>query len=335
MVSDSYNLYGLPVQFHPSVSVREWKESPSNEKFPVLFKEYQTPGGVLRAEIHQDEGWPYGDHIPFLDDFVETRSRKFIVESREDFKALRYLLVPPSLESVAAFRADASRSLEFARQHDLLITGGWGVGADLIGWVYGLQKMIYTSYDQPDFLGELLELIDEWNQSRMKVVLEEDVDLYIKRAWYENCDFWSPKIWKKFIFPILKSDAELAHQHGALFGYLITANCMPLLEMIAEAGVDVVIGVDPARWNLVQAKKKLAGKVCLWGGVNGHLTVEQSTPEAVKDEVQVAFRDLSAGSGFILSPVDNVRELTTVSQNNVSTLIQEWQRLTDPLVASM
>ncbi|MCX6082022.1 MAG: hypothetical protein NTW32_21045 [Chloroflexi bacterium] len=335
LVSDSYNLYGLPVQFHPDVTLREWKESPSNEKFPILIKEYQTPGGVLRAEIHQDEGWPYGDHIPFLDDFVETRSRRFIVDSREDFKALRYLLVPPSLESVAAFRSDSFQSLEFARQHDLLITGGWGVGADLIGWVYGLQKMIYASYDQPDFLGEMLELIAEWNQSRMKVVLEEGVDLYIKRAWYENCDFWSPKIWKKFIFPTLQSDAELAHRHGALFGYLITANCMPLLEMIAEAGVDVVIGVDPARWNLVQAKKKLAGKVCLWGGVNGHLTVEQGTPEAVQAEVQAVFRDLSAGSGFILSPVDNIRELTKVSQNNVSTLIQEWQRLTDPLVASM
>ena len=32
--------------------------------------------------------------------------------------------------------------------------------------------------------------------------------------------------------------------------------------------------------------------------------------------------------GFILSPVDNVRELNPVSQRNIDTLIREWQRLT-------
>jgi hypothetical protein len=153
------------------------------------------------------------------------------------------------------------------------------------------------------------------------------VDLYIKRAWYENCDFWSPKAWREFIFPILKSDAELAHEYGAVFGYLITANCMPLLDMIADAGVDVLIGADPARWKLAVAREKLAGRVCLWGGLNGHMTVEQGTVEEVRAEVQEALRVPARARGFILSPVDNVRELNEVSQRNIAVLIQEWQRL--------
>ena len=112
---------------------------------------------------------------------------------------------------------------------------------------------------------------------------------------------------------------------AALFGYLVTANCMPLLEGIAEAGVDVLIGVDPARWNLAEAKQKLAGRVCLWGGVNGHLTMERGTPEAVRREVRTALSGLGSGNGFILSPVDNIRELTPLSRGNVQALIEEWK----------
>jgi uroporphyrinogen-III decarboxylase len=260
---------------------------------------------------------------------LETRSRKFIIECKDDLYALRFLLVPPTAEEIATFHVDSKPVVEFARQRDLLITGGWGVGADLVGWVFGLQNMIYAVYDQPDLLRELLELIRDWNCLRMQIVLDAGIDLYIKRAWYENCDFWSPKTWREFIFPILKSEAELAHQYNTYFGYLITANCMQLLDMIAEAGVDVVIGVDPARWDLLLAKEKLVGKVCLWGGVNGHLTIEQGATKSVIDEVDEAFRVLGMGSGFILSPVDNVRELTPLSQQNVMALIQEWQRLAD------
>jgi uroporphyrinogen-III decarboxylase len=325
LTSDSYNLHGLPVRHHAEVEIREWKEIDPEEKWPVLFKEYRTPAGILTAEVHQDEDWPYGDHLPFLDDYVETRSRKYLLGGPGDLPALKYLLVPPSEEETAAFREEAQPLIHFAREHDLLLAGGWGVGADLVGWVYGLQRMMLAPYDDPEFLEQLLAIIAEWNRSRMEVVLEAGVDLYIKRAWYENCDFWSPKTWRKYIYPLLKADAELAHARGARFGYLITSHAMPLLEMIAEAGVDVIIGVDPEKWDLAAAKGNLAGKVCLWGGVNGHMTVEKGTTEDVRAEVETALSVLAPGGGFILSPVDNVREDTPTSRRNVEALIEAWR----------
>jgi uroporphyrinogen-III decarboxylase len=328
LVSDSYNLHGLPVSFHPDVRIAEWKEVQPGERWPILIKEYQTPAGTLRAEVRQDDEWPYREHVPFLDDFLETRSRKFIVESRDDLEALRFLLVPPNPEEIRGFRLNSEPVVDFARRQSLMVAGGWGVGADLIGWVYGLQNMIYAGFDQPDLLDELLTIIQTWNRSRMQVVLDFGVDLFIKRAWYENCDFWSPKSWRRYIFPGLKDEAEFAHAHGARFGYLITANCMPLLDMIEEAGVDVIIGADPERWDLQAAMENLSGKVCLWGGVNGHLTVEQGQLEDVRTEVRDAIRGQADRNGLILSPVDNIRELNPTSLKNVEALIQEWKKLT-------
>jgi hypothetical protein len=328
VVNDYYNLHGLPVNYSPKVSIDEWSEQITDSNYPILVKEYHTPEGTLRAEVRKTKDWRWGDHVPFLDDYLSPRSKKFLIQEPEDLKAFRYLLAPPTQREIEEFCRESKPLVDFARKQDLLVSGGWGVGADLLGWVYGLEQMIFATVDQPEFLSEMLGMIADWNRTRMEVILDFGVDLYIRRAWYENCDFWSPRQWKKYIFPTLKAETDLTHQAGAKFGYIVTSNCIPLLEAIAEAEVDVIIGVDPRGYDLVKTKQVLAGKTCLWGGVNGHLTIEQGEPEVVRQEVRQAIDTLAPHGGFILSPVDNVREPTRKAFDNVSVLIDEWQQAT-------
>jgi len=332
VVNDYYNLHGLPVSYDPRVEIQEWIERPSDEEWPIMVKEYHTPAGTLRTEVRQTDDWRWGDHVPFLDDYIVPRSRKFLVTGSEDLDALRYLLAPLTPGEVAAFEAESQPVLDLAHHYDLLVTGGWGVGADLVGWVFGLENMVFATYDHPEFMRQLLDIIAVWNRQRMEVVLGAGIDLYIKRAWYENCDFWTPSTYREFLLPIAKADADFCHQRGVKFGYIITSNCMALLETFAEASVDVVIGVDPMEWDLAVAKQKLGARVCLWGGVNGHRTVEQGSAADVRSAVREAMQVLAPGGGFILSPVDNVREDTPRSRENVLALIKEWQRLTEQSV---
>lgn len=327
VVNDTYNLHGLPVPHHPTVKVKEWVSSPEGEEYPILVKEYLTPAGKLTAEVRQIPDWRWGNHVPFLDDFITSRSRKFIINEPEDLDAFRYLLSDLSPEEIKAFQEESYLTKVFVDEKHLLLAGGWGVGADLIGWIHGLENMMFTSYDHPEFLSEMLDIIAQWNRKRMEIVLHAGVHLFIKRAWYENCDFWSPKSWNQFIYPILKADVECAHNYGAKFGYLITSNCMPLLDLFAEIGIDCLIGVDPARWDLSLTKSKLDGKICLWGGVNGYNTIEMGSSEQVKAETQGALEIFSPPGGFILSPVDNIREDTSTSEKNVLAMIDERKNL--------
>ena len=325
--NDHYNLHGLPVSFHPEVWEEESLSQPVGGAAPLMHKIYHTPAGDLTAEVRQTADWRWGDHIPFLDDYLIPRSIKFIVESPQDLPAFQYLLIPPTEAEVAAFKADSASYQAFAREHGLLVAGGWGVGADMVGWVHGLNTLVYDIYDHPDFIRDLLGMIAEWNRARMQVILAAGVDLYIKRAWYENADFFTPASWQALILPELRRDVDLAHQAGVKFGYIITARAMPLLDLIAEAGVDVLIGVDPEAFDLAVTKEKLGGRVCLWGGVNGHLTVEHGEGDDVAREVRNALKVLGP-DGFILSPVDNVREETPLAAQNVKTLIHTWQEET-------
>jgi uroporphyrinogen-III decarboxylase len=324
---DTRDLRGLPVQFHPDVQVREWVERKPGAQVPILWKEYQTPAGALKTRITQTEDWPYGDHVPFLDDFIIPRARKPLITQADDLPGLRYLLRPPSAQVIAEYCQQARAAKAFAAERGLLVSGGASAGADMAAWLCGLQEMISRVVDDPGLVEEIMTLLAAWSMERMQVVLDEGVDLWVRRGWYEGSHFWSPRQYWRFILPHLREEVALAHAHGAKYGYIMTSGAMPLLDMILAAGVDVLIGVDPLQGgaDLTVMKEKAQGRMCLWGGVNAALTVERGTPEQVRAAVQEACRALAPGGGLILSPVDDVDDPGEQAWSNVQVFVEAWK----------
>ncbi|MFA5865829.1 MAG: uroporphyrinogen decarboxylase family protein [Phycisphaerae bacterium] len=336
----------LLVKFHPDVHVREWKETIPNEPHPLLCKEYHTPAGVLRTEVWQTEDWPYGDHVPFMDDYLAVRTRKYLVTRPEDLPALRYLLAEPGLSVIEEYRQRAEVAKQFARSRDILLCGGGCnfervdvpevghecacVGIDALMWFCGAEAPLIWAFEQPEFLGELINIVALWNRRRMEITLDAGVDLLIKRAWYEGTEFWSPALYRRFIAPILVEDANLVHQAGAKFGYIITSGMMDLVDDLLKIKPDAIIGIDPVQGKgteLNAVQQKINSRLCLWGGTNGCLTMETGTKEQVKAEVEKAIDILGRNNGFILSPVDNVREMNPQIEENVRTFIETWKSL--------
>ena len=327
--SEHTDLHGLPMRFDPDVQIREWKEEKAGEKDPLLYKEYKTPSGNLKTVVRKAEDWQHGDHVPLFDDYLIPRSKEFLIKSKADLKPLKHLLTSPYRDDVAEFRESSQRAKEFANKHGLLVIGGWGACIDAACWLCGMEELVLASVYDPDFVGELVEIIAKWNQDRMKVFLDVGIDLYIRRGWYEGADFWAPDLFRRFILPSLKKEVQMAHEAGAKFGYILTAGSMFLLDIILESGVDVLIGVDPVQdrsMNLQELKNKVKGKISLWGGVNGFVTVEMGTREEIENAVKTAM-DTLGPDGFILSPVDNIRETTQEVWENVEFMINVWKNL--------
>jgi len=324
---DHPELRGLPVRFHSAVKTREWREDVSGD-YPILHKEYTTPAGKLRTSVRLSEDWPHGDHIPFVDDYQVSRALKPLIAEARELEAVRYLLVPPQPEDITQFTREAQKARSFAAEHGVLLAGGWGVGADMANWLCGIQNLMVLTLEQPAFAIELLDMIHAWNKQRMTVVLSAPVDLFIHRAWYEGCDFVTPKFYRDVILPRLKAEAALAHEHGALFGYICSSGTAPMLDFYREAGIDVLIGIDPIQgthtdMNLM--KKKLGDRLCFWGGVSGAVTVEMGSEEEVRASVRQAIETLGP-EGFILSPVDNITVDAPRTWHNIEVLIDEWRR---------
>lgn len=327
--SDHSDLHGPPVRFDPRVRVREWREDRPDEKYPLLYKEYVTPSGTLKAVVSRAEDWPYGDHVPLFDDYLIPRSREFLITNQSDLEHLKYLLMPPSEEEIGEFRETSRQAKEFADSRELLVTGGWGVGIDAACWMCGIENLILAAVYDPGFVEEMAQLISRWNQERMQVILDVGVDLFVRRGWYESTDFWPPDLYRQFILPSLQKEVQMAHEAGAKFGYIMTTGTMPLLDILLESGIDVLIGVDPVQGrgtDLPELKRKLNGKICIWGGVNGFVTVEMGSKEEIEGAVKTAINILAPGGGFILSPVDNIRDTSEDTWRNVQVMIKAWKR---------
>jgi len=324
------DLRGLPVRFRPEVTTREWQEiAPGGGK--ILHKEYSTPAGTLTTEVHPSDDWPHGEHIPFVDDYQVPRAVKPLVTGPEDLDALRFLLTPPSEDDRLQYQAEAGKAQEFAAARKVLLAAGWGVGLDMADWLCGMQNLTILSMESPEFVDSLIGLLHDWNLQRMELLLSAPVDLFIRRAWYEGCDFVTPAFFRRHVLPRLQREVAMAHRCGAKFGYICSSGTVPMMNQYLEAGIDVLIGVDPVQGtytDLPRMKQEIGHRICLWGGVSGAVTVEMGTENEVRSAVREAIAALGP-SGFILCPVDNLTVDEPRTWENLEAFIDEWRRHRD------
>ena len=328
--SEQGDLHGLPVRFPGNVQVHDWREDKPGEPYPILHREYSTPAGNLSTSVIRTDDWVHGDRVPLFDDFVVPRATRRLVNGPEDLPALRYLLASPTADEIREFRENARLAKGLARELDLMTLGEWSALFDTACWLCGMQDLVIAALERPDYLHELLDVIGEWNRVRGDVILDEGVDVFVRCVWYETCDFLSPSLYRSFILPDLRAEAERCHAAGAKLAVISTSSFTPLLDLYAEAGVDVLIGADPvqdARADLPLTKHKLAARVAIWGGVNGFVTVETGSPADVRQAVRHAVETLGPGGGFILSPVDNVVDGSPTTWANVEAFIDEWREI--------
>jgi len=307
------------------ISTRIKRDVLPGERYPVLSKEYLTADGSLRQVVRQTEDWPYGDEIRLFSDFNVPRSIEFAVKTVEDLRSLRCILQEPTKAQVRDFRGRAAILRNEAQRLNIVLEGGWSALGDAALWLLGTEALLIEQMDRPDLVEELLEIICQWELKRIELLLEEGVDVIVHSAWYESTNFWSPRTFRKLVKPRLKRLVNLTHQAGSLFSYIITSSWLPIADDLIEVGIDSLVGVDPVqdRVNLEKVKQQRGGKVCLWGGVNGAITLGNGSVEEVSRETRRAIEILAPGGGFVLYPVDQLVKETP--WENILAMIDAWK----------
>jgi len=331
----------LKPAMHPDASEKVWTEQEGGET--IICRRIDTPKGPLTQRVARINGWPAEDDFWIYHDWAVPRSREVLVKPEQDLEKLPYLLGPFRDEDIGKLRESAQRSNALAERLGLLKVGGWGssysealgddgvMGADAMSWLSGYVDVMELSLTAPEIIKEYARIIHEWTMRAIQIYLDvADPDIIIRRAWYETTEFWTPGAYREIILPFLTREVEAVHQAGKKFGYIITSAFQPLLDDILASGIDVLIGLDPGEGkgtDLAEVKVKFyASGRAIWGGVSGALTVEQDTEAATEAAVISALSTLGNGGGFILSPVDNVRDDTPNAWRNTEKFIEVWKR---------
>ena len=321
-----------PWDVHPEVRIRDWQEPPTTaEPYWLLCREYQTPEGPLRHIVRRTDekigpGWVVQPgHVPLFEDFNIPRGVRHAVTEPEDLPKLRYLLQGPTADQLSSYRERMAMVRRFAQEQGVLVQGWSGFGMDAVAWLCGVERAVLAAMAEPDFFEDLLDVIDDFDRGRTEMMLDVGgVDMVVARGWYSATDFWSPALFRKFLTPRLRRLAELTHQAGVPFAYVMTTGALAMADELLASQIDLLYYVDPVqeKADLAIVKDKFSNRLAVAGGISSAVTLHSGSRDEIRNAVQTAVRKLGP-TGFILAPVDALFPDTPWS--SVEAMIEAWR----------
>jgi MtaA/CmuA family methyltransferase len=130
----------------------------------------------------------------------------------------------------------------------------------------------------------------------------------------------SPRHFEQLCLPRFRLFCSELHQHDSLIYLHICGNSRPILEMMADTGVDCIEPLDPLGGvDVADAKQRVGVRVALMGGVNT-LALLNASPDQVYQEATACCRAGGSNGGYVLAAGDMVPDRTP--QANVRALVR-------------
>ncbi len=323
---DTYLSVGLERPHHPDVKEKVWEEKPSNEKYPVLHKIFETPKGNLEAVVRKTEDWPHGQDIPLLGDFNVSRYIKPWLETAEDVEKFAYLRLPPGKEENERFREQLKNWQKLIERYQVPTYATYAMGLTSGLHLFGAQQMVMLSMDNPEIITRFLEIQHQTDIKVLKILLDSGVDIVRRNGWYESTDFWSPSQFERWVLPQLKKEVEITHQATRPLIYTMCTGIMPLLPFLSKIEFDSLDTIEPVLGNqdMDLIVKELGDKKSLWGGVSAPIHIGRGKPGDVRDAVDKAV-SIFGRKGFILTAAPSIRPQWP--WENVMAMIDEWKKI--------
>jgi len=152
----------------------------------------------------------------------------------------------------------------------------------------------------PDFAHELIAKRAEYNLAAAKNLLEIGVDCIFFYDDLGSTDrmLISPENYRKFFFPWHKKLASLCHSYDAYVHMHSHGHIMEIIDLIVEAGIDILNPVGPGDgMDLGQLKRRYGDKITFLGGISKNFY--KMTPEQMENHIEKVIRVGHKGGGFI------------------------------------
>jgi len=173
----------------------------------------------------------------------------------------------------------------------------------------GIERLIMETYDDPDWVHELLKILQRRKLVYTRSLKGAHYDLNELGGGDASSTVISPKVFDAFVAPYDAPIIEAAHEAGQRIVYHTCGGMMPLLERIAAMKPDAMETFTPvdmgADVDLGEAKRRIGDKVCMIGGFDQLHFFTKCTTKQTRTEVRRCFAEAGSGGGFILCPSDH------------------------------
>ena len=120
-----------------------------------------------------------------------------------------------------------------------------------------------------------------------------------------------PAAFRRFIFPWYEEMAAVCRAHGLYLFFHTDGILWDLMEDLIGLGIHALHPIDPTCMDIEKAKRRIGGRVCLFGNIANDLLAE-GTSEEVADLVKKRLKVLAPGGGYCLGSGNSVPAWTRI-----------------------
>jgi uroporphyrinogen decarboxylase len=232
----------------------------------------------------------------------------------QDDKSIESYIPPdPAIES----RYEPSKRLieEFGKEYPIM-----GVIVTTIfetAWALrGLDKLMMDLITNEELADKILDIPFKYHLYAGKKLASLGVDI----IWTgddvggQQGMLISPEMWRKYLKPRMeKLYSELKSINPDLkIAYHSDGNIYPIIDDLAEIGLDILNPVQPKCMDPYYLKKRYGKNLSFWGTIDIQETLPFGTPEQIENEVKDRIKNMGPGGGFIISPTHHVQIDTSI-----------------------
>ena len=234
---------------------------------------------------------------------------EYLVKDRSDLEALRYLLPNCDAVSLQSY-FDAENRFGDRGLVELNIMSQMCHRA---GDTMAMEDLMVAYYDDRGFFDEIIGLFQRQMMDEVRHALNAGVRRFFANWYYNSMSVgWSPRIWEEVFAPQLAVMCDIVHAQGGTVNLYDDGSFMPVADMIAAAGVDVLQTLTPppvGDADLAELKRRIGDRVCLMGYVDLLYVIQRGSPELIDRTVREAI-EIAGPTGFILGSSDSIRDGT-------------------------
>ena len=185
-----------------------------------------------------------------------------------------------------------------------LVAGFMGTGIfEQCHFLMPFRDVLTNLYDHPKEMHELIEYITEYRLRYVRHLIENlkpDV-IFSHDDWgTKDALFMKPEMWREFFKEPYRRFYGYIREQGVIAIHHADSYLVPIVEDMAEIGIQVWQGVLPEN-NIPALQQKLKGRMVLMGGIGAAIDREDAGEDEVRRYVHDALHEYCPGGHFIPS----------------------------------
>ena len=260
----------------------------------------RRPGATITDLWGTVIDWPADapGSMPIVTD--ENKVIKDITRWREYVHAPDFIPYSSDPEAWAGLRAKTRERAGDER----LVAGFMATGIfEQCHFLMPFKDVLTNLYDHPQEMHELIDYITEFRLAYVKHLIENlkpDV-IFSHDDWgTKDALFMKPDMWREFFKEPYRRFYGYIREQGVIAIHHADSYLAPIVEDMAEIGIQVWQGVLPEN-NIPELQKRLKGSMVLMGGIGAAIDREDAGEEEVRKYVHDALHEYCPGGHFIPS----------------------------------